>query len=633
MFNFGRLPTNFFKLKFYLNNIEIDLSGEEDFFVNYECSNELKFTSNNSVEISIPKTARNLKAIENNHVILNDSNLPYNFIPAQVSIGGIDMKIEQAILIDVTETINLRLYGGNITLFSDVKDKSIQDLDLSEYDHTRNWAYISAHRNETEGIIYPLIDYGFLSNLSDDVEIANLYPAMFVSTIVDKIMSESGYTLAGDLHTDADYLKMMIPYCNKTSFVNPDLIASYLFEATLSDNIASNVFGAISLITLKYLNEVSDPANRFDGIYYYPAVTGSYTFHLVHRVQVPTTPTQVGLAIHRIRAGVDTVLQVFSFADYTNLFTTTWELSEDTNAFNLKNGDKIYVDLAVDEDVISNVETSIELISIENTSVGYNEFWEVAPNLPKIKQGELLKYLFTCFGCIVQCDDSTKTITATKLSTVINNTYQNGLDWSDLLDMSREGISFNQNFAQSNNLKYQDEENVIKPEGTDYTLVIDNKSLPPEKDLYVSPFGASEPTKVFTFLQDVWRVDINGASSVKPRILISNYITIDTFHYTYNGANQSTDTDVNIPYFISDNSFNLGFGNNLRYGKMKETLEAALKPKQLKCKLRLTPKHINQLDFSKPVYIDYYKSWFYIGKISQFSFKSKNSTTVELIKL
>lgn len=618
-------------IKFYLNNYDIDLSGGEDFVVTYECSNDFKFNSNNSVEISIPKTANNLKAIENNHVLVNNSTLPYNFIPAQVFVDGIDMKIEQAILISVGQTIKLRLYGGNITLFSEVKDKSIQDLDLSAYDHTRNWAYMSSHLNETDGIIYPLIDYGFLSTLDDDVEIANLYPAMFISTIVSKIIQESGYTLAGDLTTDADYLKLMIPFSNKTSFVDPLVVDSYLFEATLEDNIASNVYGAISLVTLKYFNEVSDPANRFDGIYYYPAITGTYTFHLVHRIQLPTVGTQVGLAIHRIRAGVDTILQVFSIADYTNLFTITWEMDLDTNAFNLKKGDKVYIDLAVDNDATSNVETTFQLISIENTSVGYDEFWEVAPNLPNIKQGDLLKYLFFAFGCVVQCDDSNKVITITKLSTIKDNTYSSGLDWSDLLDRTTDEIRFSQSLAQVNHLKYQEEQNVIKPLGTDYDLLINNKALPPEKDLYAAPFGASEVTQVFTFRENVWRVDLNGASSIQPRILISDYKTIDTFHYTYNGSNQSTDTDVNIPYFISDKSFNLGFENSLRFNKMRDSLD--LNPKQLDVYLRLKPIHINQLNFSLPIWIDYYKSWFYIGKISQFKFNSTDSTKVELIKL
>ncbi len=64
---------------------------------------------------------------------------------------------------------------------------------------------------------------------------------------------------------------------------------------------------------------------------------------------------------------------------------------------------------------------------------------------------------------------------------------------------------------------------------------------------------------------------------------------------------------------------------------MRDSLD--LNPKQLDVYLRLKPIHINQLNFSLPIWIDYYKSWFYIGKISQFKFNSTDSTKVELIKL
>ena len=69
-------------IKFILNGYEIDLNGDEDFAVTYEVGNDFKFHANNSVEISFPLTMNNLRAIENCHVIINDSLLPFNFIPA-----------------------------------------------------------------------------------------------------------------------------------------------------------------------------------------------------------------------------------------------------------------------------------------------------------------------------------------------------------------------------------------------------------------------------------------------------------------------------------------------------------------------------------------------------------------------
>ena len=267
-------------IKFILNGYEIDLNGDEDFAVTYEVGNDFKFHANNSVEISFPLTMNNLRAIENCHVIINDSLLPFNFIPASVEVDGIDMKIEYAVLLSVSSVIKVKLYGGNMTMFADVKDKSIQELNLSAYDHTRNWAYIAGARNETEGIMYPIIDYGQLSTLEDNIEIANLYPAMFVHTIISKIASEIGYTLSGSLLTDPEYLKLIIPFCNKNSYVDPDVIASLLFEAY--NPITDYFFSPVNDVL--FPSEISDPLNRFDGKDYRALVTGSYTFHLKMRL-------------------------------------------------------------------------------------------------------------------------------------------------------------------------------------------------------------------------------------------------------------------------------------------------------------------------------------------------------------
>lgn len=614
----------------------MDLSDGEPFAVTYEAANDFKFHSNNSVEIQHPLTANNLRAIENNNILVNDSQLPYNLIDASIEVDGIDMKIESAVLLGVSNVIRVKYFGGNITLFSSVKDKSIQELDLSAYDHTRNWAYIAGALNETAGIMYPIIDYGNLTSLNDNIEIEDLYPGMFVHTLVSKIASEISYTLSGSLLTDAQYLKLFIPFCNKNSYVDPAVITSLLFEAYYPTNFTADFAGMFSMT---FPTEISDVSNRFDGQYYKALITGLYTFHLNFRILVSDPDTEVTVSIKRLDPyAEDPILQSFELGDFTHVGGTLYELDTDLTAFNMVKDHMVYISVAISNGITvlgDSTHSKFSLVSITNTSVGYGEFWAVAPNLPDIKQGDLIKYVLNTLGCIIQCDDATKTITITKIETIIDNTFNGtGLDWSSKHDITTPDITFSQKVAQINHLKYKDEENVIKPTGTDYDLIINNKALEAEKDLYTAPFGASEVTQVFTFDQDVWRIDINGASNIMPRILVSNYITLDgTYHYKYNGSNQATETEGNVPYFITDSNFNLGFDNNLRQGKMKYSLDLLINPKQLRAKIRLTPLDINTLDFSKPVWLDYHQCWFYISKISQFKYGVTESTICELIKL
>ena len=107
-------------IKLILNEIECDLNGGETIAVTYECANDFKFHANNSVEISLPKTSANLRAIENNNILVNDSTLPYDFMTASCEVDGIDMKIDYAMLIMVSDVIKIRLYGGNITFIVEV---------------------------------------------------------------------------------------------------------------------------------------------------------------------------------------------------------------------------------------------------------------------------------------------------------------------------------------------------------------------------------------------------------------------------------------------------------------------------------------------------------------------------------
>lgn len=609
--------------------------------VSYECASDFKFNSNTSVEIQLPKTKNNLWAFENNHVLVNDSTLPYDFIEASCQVDGIDMKIEFCILESISSVIKCRLFGGNFTLFSDVKDKSIQELDFSDLDHTRNWSAMLPLLDTTSGLIYPIIDYGTLTDLNNNIDADFIYPAIHLHTVVNKILSEIGYTLSGDLGTDPEYLKCIIPFSAQQKSFTDDYTDSLFFEAYKSTDQLHDT-DVITIYTPPFDVEVSDPSNRWITNTYYALIAASYTFHLKYKIYTVGVSDMV-LKIDMCKFVAGGSLEIVQSWEYPTDFTSDgfgiYHIDEDCDPVNLIVNERITFQVHSKEShtVKGGTDTAFSLAAITDYLNGYNELWQVSPNLPNIKQGDLIKYCLQAFGCIVQCDDSTKTIIATKISTIINNAYTGNYDdWSDLLDRTNpETITFKQDVAQINHLKYLDDDNVIKPDGTDYEFRINNRSLPLEKDLYIAPFGASLFTNVFTFLQEVWRVEISGTSEPKPRIMVRNSVTLsDDVYYIHEGAAVSAATTaVNIPYFITSGGFNLGFEDSLRLGKMKDVLELNTSPKQLSLNIRLTPKHINQLDFSNPVWIDLYKSWFYKRKINQFKYGKRDSTVCELVKI
>ncbi len=88
-----------------------------------------------------------------------------------------------------------------------------------------------------------------------------------------------------------------------------------------------------------------------------------------------------------------------------------------------------------------------------------------------------------------------------------------------------------------------------------------------------------------------------------------------------------------IPYFIKSGETSLGFNNNLISLFYNEIEVVYTKIKILSCLLRLNASDINQLDLTKPVYIEYFNSYFYISQISSYNPNSNKSTSVELVKL
>jgi hypothetical protein len=80
-------------------------------------------------------------------------------------------------------------------------------------------------------------------------------------------------------------------------------------------------------------------------------------------------------------------------------------------------------------------------------------------------------------------------------------------------------------------------------------------------------------------------------------------------------------------------SENLGFGNNLIERNYQGLISVLTRTKIVTEQLRLDALDIQQLDFLKPVYLSKHNAYFYISKISGFTYGSSESTEVELVKL
>jgi len=118
----------------------------------------------------------------------------------------------------ITELGNKRLTGN---------DNIDDDLDFSDYNH--NWTYEnisssweasgSRGTNNTaaygSGYYYPLIDYGNVSTLKVDYDFKTFRPALFVKEYLEKILTNSGYAYEFPLLDTEAFKRIIIPQNQK----------------------------------------------------------------------------------------------------------------------------------------------------------------------------------------------------------------------------------------------------------------------------------------------------------------------------------------------------------------------------------------------------------------------------------
>ncbi len=121
------------------------------------------------------------------------------------------------------------IYADNDTLFKNVGEKYLSDLDLSIFDHTYGINSITAswEGDYTSGYFYPLIDYGFPlihpfkvvlpggDTYINKLNVNNFLPAVYAKTIFDKIFSEAGFSYESSFLNSDLFKNLIIPFSNK----------------------------------------------------------------------------------------------------------------------------------------------------------------------------------------------------------------------------------------------------------------------------------------------------------------------------------------------------------------------------------------------------------------------------------
>jgi hypothetical protein len=162
--------------------------------------------------------------IWNVNAVINSTgttNFTPNFNPNLKAIAEITYNeatqfkgICQLLNVNVTDKYEIQyevcFYGSLQNIYQDFTNGYLRDIDLTEYNHnyTLHNQFLSWSR--TNGYVYPHIDYG--KRINSQFKVEDIYPAVFVKTLIDKMFSQAGYTYQSNFFETDTFKKLIIPY-------------------------------------------------------------------------------------------------------------------------------------------------------------------------------------------------------------------------------------------------------------------------------------------------------------------------------------------------------------------------------------------------------------------------------------
>lgn len=479
----------------YIDDASIDLGqGELSCPITYSLI-DIKNLNNRSGSrtktVSVPRTVKNDR-IFGVAFDVNATNRFDKYVPHRVRIEeGTEVIFDGLCkLTNVTPSKIEFFCYGELSAFKGISGTStLQDLRLNDLDHT----YDTTIYDTWDGIyptyvasdyIYPVIDYGtfWTRSLSTpeeiDINVVDLFPAVFLERIIRQICLDNGYTLVTSFFDDPQMSKLCIPFTNK-DFVHSEgyMTETQGFQGYTNGSTPYLIPDPIASYILPVLTEVFDPLDQWS------QANSEYTAASAQRVQV----NFIGAFIFA-GGGHNTSDIIFDFIveKYTAL-STTWSDVQRIQVSYLRNieeyvikwedhaslasGDKIRfrIDRLVLGTITKQVSVDARVVKITPQPItGINiqegETVQLAPNLPPIKQIDLISWCYKMFNWVIDVD--------AKQGVMYIDTYNDYYNTPEVIDMSN-----------SLNLAI---EPIIRYDDTDFARKYDFQYKLDENDYYLT---------------------------------------------------------------------------------------------------------------------------------------------------
>ena len=280
----------FNQLTIQAGNTQLDCYDNESILLNYSIVDVKDTASRNtsfSKEITLPGTPKNNQFFKNIFDVNIDLEItsynPKRALPAKIIIGSRTVFQGNLQLLSITKNqkqveYNVVLTGILKNLLYNFGDYTLQQLDLSEYNHQRNkttirnsWNYQivknSSNYDATnlgEGYVYPYIIYGNSQDINLVSYVYDNYPAPYVKTIIDKLFEFGGYTYTSTFFNSDYFKKLIIPYINDNFQLTEEQFSA--LTTTVGVDVISKVEGGSPTLSNQYYSyEQSTGGNTITG--------------------------------------------------------------------------------------------------------------------------------------------------------------------------------------------------------------------------------------------------------------------------------------------------------------------------------------------------------------------------------
>ena len=340
------------------DNFTLDLGEDSNLTLTksiYNIQDPDKRQSSFTKTITVPSSANNDKIFASwfdvNFVLDNNNQFepffnPNKKAPCILHTDTISQMTGYAQLTDIVIVDNkveykLTLYGENRDLFGILTDRKMNELDLSEFDHTYNETNIEASWSNTSGYVYPMVDYGDNHihwvnnqvNATDWWVTEHFKPWLFVKTLVDKIFQDAGFSYYSSFF-NSDNFKKLIFQSDVDGLVKSDAeVEGMSVDVSLTgdvdiSNIGPNRTGSYCYTNTEVIFDAEvDPLNQYDILTGVTSVNTSGDYIVVYDLDVRMTNNDVysipsGTGIKITVAGVKSNGDTFFSYNHTHYLTS-----------------------------------------------------------------------------------------------------------------------------------------------------------------------------------------------------------------------------------------------------------------------------------------------------------------------